>query len=244
MKSAARDGFIPLTAARFKPHDFDRKSAERLLRSIQHERPVRRRMDKISRLLLGSAYLVNPLGGGVGSAEVFTVSFSGFDCVTYVETVMAMARASTTSGFLRQLRKIRYREGRIEWTWRNHYMTDWIRENQAAGFLRNITRGSMTRSRTRRLSSLAGIRPRRRKFRYFLKSSLDQIRALIDDGDLIFFVSTRPNLDTFHVGICFRAHGKVLLRHSARSQGGAVEQLLDDFLGKNSMPGFILARPV
>ncbi len=46
--------------------------------------------------------------GSADSAEVFTASIDRFDCVTYIETVVALARASTVDGFIEWLRKIRY----------------------------------------------------------------------------------------------------------------------------------------
>jgi hypothetical protein len=62
-------------------------------------------------------------------------------------------------------------------------------------------------------------------------------------GDLIFFASTRKNLDMFHAGIIVRDGEKILMRHASRSQGGVVEQELSEFLKANRMAGVIVVRP-
>jgi signal peptidase I len=65
----------------------------------------------------------------------------------------------------------------------------------------------------------------------------------LQSGDLIFFVSTRKNLDVFHAGIIVRDSKKVLMRHASRSQGLVVEQELSEFLKANRMAGVIVMRP-
>ena len=85
------------------------------------------RIDILASLFLRYPYKSNPLIGSADSAEVFTASLDAFDCVTFIETVLALARASDVNGFSGWLRRIRYDRGRIEWERRNHYMTDWIR---------------------------------------------------------------------------------------------------------------------
>jgi hypothetical protein len=60
---------------------------------------------------------------------VFTAFLDGFDCVTYLETILALTRASNVDDFIEWLRKIRFDQGRIRWERRNHYMTLWIRNN-------------------------------------------------------------------------------------------------------------------
>ena len=62
----------------------------------------------------------------IGSAqqpEVFVASLDRFDCVTYIETVVALARASNAAQFAEFLRHLRYDHGRVAWEKRNHYMT-------------------------------------------------------------------------------------------------------------------------
>jgi len=76
------------------------------------------------------------------------------------------------------------------------------------------------------------------------KRSLSRIDSRIQTGDLIFFASTRSQLDVFHCGIVVRSGNSLLLRHASRSQSGVVEQQLSQFLKANRTAGIMLARPV
>jgi Protein of unknown function (DUF1460) len=70
-----------------------------------------------------------------------------------------------------------------------------------------------------------------------------RLAAYLRTGDLIFFVSTRRNLDVFHAGIIVRGGKSMLMRHASRSQGLVVEQELREFLKANRMAGVMVARP-
>ena len=48
---------------------------------------------------------------------------------------------------------------------------------------------------------------------------MPRLEPHLQSGDLIFFVSTRKNLDVFHAGIIVRDGKRVLMRHASRSQG-------------------------
>lgn len=225
-----------------------------LLRRLRHVASLGERMRRIARLLRGRPYVVNPLGGGPDRPEVLTLELAGFDCVTYVETVLALALAGSVREVPDLLRRMRYREGRLDWRARHHYMIEWIRENVRQGLVRNLTRGPGTRLLTRRVDVVPGLRPRTLRFRCFFKKALPRVRERIRDGDLIFFVSTRPWLDIFHVGLLFvesesaRAEGqtprpRLILSHASRRQGCVLEQDLEEFLKENRMSGFLLVRP-
>src|SRR5581483_7217804 len=93
----------------------------------------------LSRRFLGHPYQTNPLIGSADSPEVFTASLDAFDCVTYVETVLALARARSVDEFTRWLRAIRYEDGCVRWERRNHYMTRWIRNNARQAIISPIS---------------------------------------------------------------------------------------------------------
>ena len=222
----------------------DRRRIEQLLAKVKDEHSVAGRIDSLSRSFLNYRYKENPLIGSPDTTEVFTVALDGFDCVTYIETIVALARASTVADFTEWLRKIRYQQGRIEWQRRNHYMTGWIRNNERQGLIRPIPMpNTLTVSRERRLNVVAGLAPRRTRIRCLPKSALPRLEPHLQSGDLMFFVSTRNNLDVFHAGIIVRNDDTVLMRHASRSQGGVVEQALGDFLKANRMSGVIVMRP-
>ena len=175
---------------------------------------------------------------------MFTTSLEGYDCVTYLETVVALAHASNIDDFADSLRRIRYDKGRIEWGQRNHYMTDWIRNNLREGILRPVSiRAVPTVSKVRTLNVVRGLPARRTRMKWIPKPAFRRLEPHLETGDLIFFVSTRKNLDVFHAGIVVRVGQKLLMRHASRSQAGVVEQELCKFFKTNRMAGVMVARP-
>src|ERR1700731_1799647 len=121
-----------------QPRGLSRRRVEHLLSETRYDRSTGSRIDVLSRHFLGHSYNPNPLIGSADTAEVFTASLDGFDCVTYIETILALARASKVDDFVEWLRKIRYEQGRIKWEQRKHYMTQWIRNNVRNGIVRPV----------------------------------------------------------------------------------------------------------
>jgi hypothetical protein len=227
-----------------RPVGFDIRRAERALHGLSRHPSFEARVDAISRLFVDRAYLENPLGGGPGQREMFRCSFDEFDCVTYVEIVLALACSKTASRFSRTLRDLRYREGTVDWFERNHFMTEWLRINAERGVLADITTGRESIGKTRTLSGVPGIGPEQTTFRCFPKRTFTKVSSRIQTGDVIMFVSTKKHLDVFHAGILIRRGNQILLRNAARSAGKVIEQDVREFLRANRMSGFILARPV
>jgi hypothetical protein len=226
------------------PRGLNRRRVEQLLSETKHDRSTAGRIDILSRHFLGHSYKPNPLIGSADTAEVFTASFDGFDCVTYIETVLALSRASNVDDFIEWLRKIRYERGRIQWERRNHYMTQWIRNNVREGTMKPLSMPSVpTLSRERILNVVPGLDPQRALVKCIPKPAAPRLERYLQSGDLIFFASTRKNLDMFHAGIIVRDGKKVSMRHASRSQGGVVEQELSEFLKANRMAGVIVVRP-
>jgi cell wall-associated NlpC family hydrolase len=227
-----------------QPRGLSPRRVEQLLSKTNSNRSAASRIDVLSRQLLGRPYKTNPLTGSAGTAEVFTASLDGFDCITYIETVVALARASDVDDFTEWLRKIRYERGRIQWDRRNHYSTLWIRNNIREGIIRPVAMPAVpTRSMERVLNVLPGLDPQRIRMKCVPKRAVPRLERYLQTGDLIFFASTRKHLDVFHAGIIVRDGNKLLMRHASRSQGGVVEQDLTEFLKANRMAGVIVVRP-
>lgn len=227
-----------------QPRGLSRRRVEQLLAKINSDRSAGSRIDVLSRQFLGRPYKTNPLTGSADTAEVFTASLDCFDCVTYIETVVALARASDVDGFIEWLRKIRYERGRIQWERRNHYSTLWIRNNLREGIIRPVSMPAVPILRMERVLNLVpGLDPQRIRMKCVPKRAVPRLERYLQTGDLIFFASTRKHLDVFHAGIVVRDANKVLMRHASRSQGGVVEQELTEFLKANRMAGAIVVRP-
>jgi hypothetical protein len=227
-----------------QPLGLSRRRVKQLLSETKYDHCVGSRIDVLSRHFLGHSYQSNPLIGSADTSEVFTASLDGFDCVTYIETILALARASNVDDFAEWLRKIRYDHGSIQWERRNHYMTFWIRNNIREGIIRPVSTPAVpTLSRERVLNVVPGLAARRTRVKCIPKPRVPRLAAHLHCGDLIFFVSTRKNLDVFHAGIIVRDGRSMLMRHASRSQGFVVEQDLREFLKANRMAGVIVVRP-
>ncbi|MGC2495881.1 N-acetylmuramoyl-L-alanine amidase-like domain-containing protein [Candidatus Binatus sp.] len=227
-----------------QPRGLSRRRVEQLLSKTKRDRSAASRIEFVSRQFLGRPYQPDPLIGSADTPEVFTASLDGFDCVTYIETVVALARASNVDDFTDSLRDIRYEHGRIQWDRRNHYMTLWIRNNVRNGILKRVPMPAVPSvSRERVLNVVPGLDPQRTRIKFVPKAAVPRLERHLQTGDLIFFVSTRKNLDTFHAGIIVRDGKKVSMRHASRSQASVVEQELSDFLKANRMAGVIVVRP-
>ena len=222
----------------------NKRQVARLLQRLNETDSMDARVDQASKLFLGRPYIENPLGGGPHKKEVLRVSLDAFDCVTYMEAVLALAASNNANEFLQELCGLRYRSGKVLWFKRNHYMVDWLASNKTRGAIKDLTRGRDTIARTRTLDVVPGLPPRRVTFRCFPKRRFASIKHRMRTGDLIMFVSTKERLDVFHTGILIHRDDRVLMRHATRSAGKVVEQDLADFLKGNRMSGLILARPL
>ena len=227
-----------------QPRGLSRKRVQQILSKTKDDPSAHSRIGVLSRHFLGYPYKPNPLIGSADKAEAFTASLDGFDCVTYIETIVALARASNIDGFIEWLRKIRYERGCVQWKRRNHYMTFWIRNNVREGIIKPVSMPAVPIvSRERVLNVVPGLAAQRTRVKCVPKPAVPRLEPHLQSGDLIFFASTRKNLDVFHAGIIARDRRRVLLRHASRSQGSVVEQELSEFLKANRMAGVIVMRP-
>lgn len=79
--------------------------------------------DSIGCEYLGTKYVIDPLGENALPDTDPLIRFDAFDCMTFVETVLA-------GGDVNELNKIRYRDGKIDFTNRNHFTGyDWVNNN-------------------------------------------------------------------------------------------------------------------
>jgi hypothetical protein len=204
---------------------------------------VSERMDFISRALLGIRYRANTLIGGPQLPEQFVVRDDAFDCVTFCEFVLAAALARDYREFETVLRAIRYERGEVIWSERNHYFAEWCRYAIQKGICGPVAvPGVITIDKTvnwgiqgQRRVSIAGIP----------SQGLLANSALLANGDIIGFLSRRPNLDFFHTGlVIFEDDGALMLRNAAQSRGRVVDEPMAQFLATNRVQYVALLRPL
>lgn len=94
-------------------------------------------MQEIGLRFRGRPYLEGTLDAS--ATETLVVRLDGFDCVTFVETTLAMARGATAgdttyAGFANRLAEQRYRNGTVQgYCSRLHYFTEWLANNESKG---------------------------------------------------------------------------------------------------------------
>ncbi len=225
---------------RSKDHD----TAQQLLDEAKKYPNIGARMKIISGRLLGSPYIISPLKGSFREPEEFVSRVDGFDCMTYVETVLALSEANTVDQFLDRLRENRYINGEISYKNRLHYVIDWHHANVSRGILQDLTQGADTIEFTKTLTQLKGFQPRQTTLRIFPRAMIGSVREWLRDGDLIYFVPFHNGLDAYHLGIIFREGDRILIRHASRRKRKVVEQDLAVFFKSSQMKGFIVARPI
>lgn len=218
--------------------------ASSLLREAANNASLARRIDVISARLIGLPYFENPLGGGPDLSESLAIPLEGFDCVTYIETVLALVCSRRVKEFVDAVRRMRYERGKIDWFHRNHYMIDWAEKNEKRKLIKNITAGPWAVKKSRNLSIVKNLPARAAEFDCIPKRRMNRVSNRVETGDIILFVSARKNLDVFHTGFIIKRDGELFLRHATRSKGKVIEQKLSEFLKSHRMSGVILLRPL
>lgn len=127
---------------------YDMHGYESQLNELYHDRlhidqlSLEDRIDFFSHRFLGRPYLLGALGEG--EKGLFDQSplyrFDCFDCLTYVNTVLALVKGHTSRDFLQQLLHLNYYDAAPTYIKRFHFVSiDWNIQNQNAGYLKDIT---------------------------------------------------------------------------------------------------------
>ena len=100
------------------------------------------RLNYFSAAFLGKKYEKGALGEG--SEALFDQNpeyrTDAFDCMTYVNTVLALLNANNLTEFQQKMRKINYQNSEILYQNRYHFTSiDWNPNNQKQGFIQDIT---------------------------------------------------------------------------------------------------------
>ena len=202
--------------------------------------------------MLGVPYVAGTLDGN--EEEQLVVLVDSLDCTTFVETVLAFCIADKRGerdfeGFKKALTDIRYRDGILDgYTSRLHYFSDWIRNNEQMGFVKECTSESacaqpkelwldfMTTHVDSYLpmkkdASLVDEMAAQEKnwqgtvVSYIPKEKLnlssDELK--IKDGDVLALVTNIKGLDIVHVGFAFWREGKLHLLHASSSAKKVIE---------------------
>jgi D-alanyl-D-alanine carboxypeptidase/D-alanyl-D-alanine-endopeptidase (penicillin-binding protein 4) len=194
------------------------------------------RLGAVARASVGTPYQDGPLGEGPEGTHDKDplMTLKCVDCVTFVEQTVALAGATTHAGTFDLLQKIRYKDGRIDFEHRNHFMiTDWIANNPWCQDLTG-TLGVATESVTRTISRKGlfeklkapafGVSTPDRSVTldYVPTSAAAKAAANLPDASLVVFIGNVDWLFALHCGIFLRDADGVGQIYHASSKGGAV----------------------
>ena len=230
---------------------------------------------------LGSPYVSGTLEQS--TPEKLIVNLRAFDCTTFVETCLALSRMLKNEAFdakqpidknfeifTEELRKIRYRDGKIdEYPSRLHYFSDWIYNNQKKGIVTDVTSacggisflvetGFMSKNPDKyaqlKNNSLyvaeiveTEISINARNYYYIPKANISKRKSLIQSGDIIAFTTSIPGLDVSHVGLAVWKKNELYLLHASLTEGKAVlsSQPLSAYTHSiKRHTGVMVARPI
>lgn len=102
--------------------------------------PLPERIDAVSRSMLNVPYVNDPLGEGTGPDPDPLVRYDAFDCLTYVEEVLALSLSPDPTHAADVRLSLRYGEHPAEYRYRHHFMEmQWIPAAIDNGWLRETT---------------------------------------------------------------------------------------------------------
>lgn len=189
--------------------------------------------------------------GGDPAAEPLEVSLTKFDCVTLVESCLALARLAaaegepTWEGFGKEIERMRYRGGvRTGYASRLHYFSEWISDGEKRGLLKNLGAelGGEPDRRPLRFMSANGnrypasasaaewekVRDMERRLdnsprMVVPKGRIPEVEGRIQTGDVLAFATEIVGLDVTHAAFAYRTEDGVLRVLHAPLSGGVVE---------------------
>ena len=120
-----------------------------ILHTLPHGLTMSQRINLISGQLLNTPYLSGTLDepstivDGAPRVEKFVVRFDTVDCTTFVELVRALTLSHDVPSFVKTLIRTRYRDARIAFDQRRHFLSDWWAYEPFNGIFSDVS-GKMT----------------------------------------------------------------------------------------------------
>jgi len=224
---------------------------------VRGDVPAGRAATRVGELAIGSPYVAFTLeeyiraGGDPSGIEPLALSLTRFDCVSLVESCLAVTRVAddpsdpTWERFGREMERMRYRGGeRRDYTSRLHYFSEWISDGARRGLLRDLGQdlGGVDDARPLRFMTehrasypalandvvFKGIGAMERSLddkprRVIPTNRIPEVSDRIETGDVLAFATAIAGLDVTHSAFAYRDGTGVLRVLHAPLSGGAVE---------------------
>lgn len=202
-------------------------------------------LEKTAVFFLNAPYVASTLENTKG--EQLVVNLREFDCVTYIETVIALSQTAKSDNFsfdefINQLRNIRYRDGKVgDYSSRLHYTSDWVFDNEKMEFLENISYQLKGKKETKDIHFMSSNRKlyrqlksndyalrkirlvereinNRNGFYYVPSSTIRSVSSRIPHMTMIGFTTNIDGLDTTHTGFTYWKNGKLTFIHASSTE--------------------------
>lgn len=269
VRAGAGDGQEGVTGIGWLTTPQDSLLAERVLTGLSpfKDEPVPALMVRAGKAMEGQPYVAGTLDE---RPEELRIYLTRTDCIIFVETCLALARTASKGGdfqsFAREIQQSRYRNGRVEsYADRLHYTTEWARQGEKRGTLKDITLDLGGEVLDRPLSymtshpesyplmdDIEAIREAEMRInaepRHYIPKA-DVSRALKDlrSGDIICMVTNVEGLDISHVGMALVENGTVRLLHASTGPMKVVTEsrtLTQYLAARPSVIGIQVLRPL
>lgn len=221
------------------------------------EKPVETVLEKTAEFFLGTPYVAHTLE--VSDKEQLVINLREFDCVTYIETVIALAQTAKSDNlsfesFANELQRIRYRGNIDNYASRLHYTSDWVWQNEQNGILKNISKDLGGKKETKKIEFMSSHRGsykhlksddemleqikemenninNRKGFYYLPKNKISPKANLIPHMAMIGFTTSIDGLDTTHTGFTYKKNGKLTFIHASSAEKKVVidKKTLSDY---------------
>ena len=206
------------------------------------------RIDFISGRFLGVPYGRSTLIGSPGVPEAFVINLGAVDCFTHLDYVESMRLSRTFYEFRRNLRRVRYKSGAVEYGARNHFFTDWAASNRVedvTGVIGRENAAAAAKTLNRKGgggSILPEIPPVERRIAFIPADRLDgPALDMLRTGDYIGIYAPADGLDVSHAGIFVRRESGILLRHASATAQKVIDQDFNPYI--EGKPGIVVLRP-
>jgi hypothetical protein len=223
---------------------------------------------RVGELAIGTPYEPYTLeaylkAGGSPLEEPLALSLTRFDCVTLVESCLAVARlarreaAPTWEGFGREIERMRYRDGkRRGYTTRLHYFSEWITNGEKRGLVKDLGAELGGAEDARPLRFMTAHRDKysaladngvfreisaieraldRHPRRVIPTKRIPEVVSRIESGDVLAFATEIPGLDVTHAAMAHRGGDGILRVLHAPLSGGVVE------VTRTTLPEYVAA---
>ncbi len=202
----------------------------------------------LSHLFIGTGYRESTLSGGPETEEELIVDLGAVDCFTFIDYIEAMRLSGSFAGFVEKLKRVRYRQGVVSFSNRNHFFTDWRESN--VEFVEDVTKevGTGHALRVQKMLNrrddgakwVPGTPVLHRDIDYIPPPLQEEVIANLRTGDYAGVYSAAAGLDVSHVGIVVRNNG-LFLRHASSRLMKVVDEDLREYFSKKT--GIIILRP-